>query len=228
MKKFMNSKKGLSLGVLALTASLAVGSAMAYFTDTDHAENQITIGKVDIDLEEKEWDKLTPEEKTDITPNKEITKDPQVTNIGINDAFVFVTVEVPVADVITANDDGTKNPKAVTELFSWKTNEGWTRFGEVKDVTNEVGVVLAHEYSYVYGTDSTCTALKKGVATPKLFNSVKFANVIEGQTMADGTLLEEKTLNINLKAYGIQTTDLTEKDVTDPASVWQVLSNQTK
>ena len=96
---------------------------------------------------------MPEKEKQDITPNKKLIKDPKVTNVGINDAFVFVTVQVPVADVITANQDGSRNPKALTELYSWTVNSGWTRMGNAADIKNESNVVVAHEYKYVYGTE---------------------------------------------------------------------------
>ena len=222
------SKKQAFLLCLALAAILLAGSAAAYFTDREQVKNHLTIGKVDITLTEPKWDAVPEKEKQDITPNKKLIKDPKVTNVGINDAFVFVTVQVPVADVITANQDGSRNPKALTELYSWTVNSGWTRMGNAADIKNESNVVVAHEYKYVYGTESACTALAKGITTPELFSSVTFANVIEGEKMPDGTAREEAATDIDLKAFAIQTTDLTEKDVTDPANVWKIFETQNK
>lgn len=224
----LNKKKNIAtiLGLLSLL--LMVGSAAAYFTDMEEAKNHLTIGKVDITLTEPKWDDLPQKEKEDITPNKTLIKDPKVTNTGINDAFVFVSVEVPVANVITAKEDGGRNSKALTELFSWTVNSGWVRIGDIQDVKNENDLVTAHRYLYVYGSSETCTPLKKDAVTPELFSQVVFANVIEGEVLPDGTPMETSAQDINLRAYAIQTTDLTDRDVSDPASVWKVFENQNK
>lgn len=225
MKKI---KKQIVTGMGIMSLMLMVGSAAAYFTDVEEAKNHLTIGKVDITLTEPKWDGLPEKEKEDITPNKTLIKDPKITNTGINDAFIFVSAQVPVADVITAKEDGGRNEKALTELFSWTVNEGWTQLGDREEVKNENNVVMAHRYLYVYGNQETCTALKKGAVTPELFSQVTFANVIEGEHLPDGTPMEQSEADIDLKAYAIQTTDLTGKDVTDPASVWKVFENQNK
>ena len=86
------SKKQAFLLCLALAAILLAGSAAAYFTDREQVKNHLTIGKVDITLTEPKWDAVPEKEKQDITPNKKLIKDPKVTNVGINDTFVFVTV----------------------------------------------------------------------------------------------------------------------------------------
>ena len=52
--------------------------------------------------------------------------------------------------------------------------------------------------------------------------------MIEGEKMPDGTAMEEAATDIDLKAFAIQTTDLTEKDVTDPANVWKIFETQNK
>ena len=45
--------------VVCMLAIMLVGASLAYFTDTDEATNTFTMGKVDIDLTEPEWDKKT-------------------------------------------------------------------------------------------------------------------------------------------------------------------------
>lgn len=194
----------------ALAGTLAIGGVMAYFTDGDTTTNTFTVGKISLDLEEPNWE--PPE---NITPNQEIKKDPQITNTGNNSEFVFVEVIVPYKNVVTANEDGTKNNAAERELFTYTVNQGWTEMGTgTKDTRN--GTVL---HRYVYGTSTACTPLAKDQTTPTLFDSVKFINVIEGQG------LEESTQHIVVNAYGIQTTDI-NGGVTSPTEVWEVLSNQ--
>ena len=121
----MRKNRKLTAGILgAMALLLATGSTLAYFTDKEQASNRITIGKVDITLTEPKWDALSESDKQNITPGKELVKDPTVTNTGINDAFVFLKVKVPAAELVTANADGTKNKAAVHELYSWNVNTG--------------------------------------------------------------------------------------------------------
>lgn len=225
----MRKNRKLTAGILgAMALLMATGSTLAYFTDKEQASNRITIGKVDITLTEPKWDALSESDKQNITPGKELVKDPTVTNTGINDAFVFLKVKVPAAELVTANADGTKNKAAVHELYSWEVNTGWTQVGDSINVTNEAGKIVGVEYLYVYGSRSACTSLAKNKVTPELFSSVTFLNVIEGQTLTDTTPLEEAETVIDIQAFAIQTTDLTADDVTSPTEVWNVLSNQNK
>lgn len=222
----MKTNKKVTAGILgALTLAMVTGSAMAYFTDTEQAANHITIGKVDISLTEPKWDNVPDKEKENIVPGKQLVKDPTITNTGINDAFVFMKVKVPAAELITANEDGTKNEKALKQLYSWNVNKGWVQLGDAKAVT-ENGKTTAFEYLYAYGSNAACTALVKSASTTPLFDKVTFLNVIEGQTFADGKGLEESETEIDVQAFAIQTTDLTSNDVTTPSAVWQVLANQ--
>ena len=216
----MRKSKKMTAGILgALTLVMVTGSAMAYFTDSEQAKNHITIGKVDISLTEPNWDKVPDKEKENIVPGKELVKDPTITNTGINDAFVFMKVTVPAAELVT------KNEKALKQLYSWEINKGWIQLGDAKAVT-ENGKTTAFEYIYAYGSNASCSALAKNVSTSALFDKITFLNVIEGQQFADGTGLEESETEINVQAYAIQTTDLTSNDVTTPSAVWQVLANQ--
>ena len=208
---YMNKKKvKATVATMAMVGVLAAGGIMAYFTDADTATNTFSLGKVSLDLQEPNW-----EPPQNITPNQEITKDPQVKNDGVNEEFVFLTVDVPYANIVTANADGTKNAAADTELFSYTVNAGWKELGAAQKDTAK-GVV---RHTYVYGTDTACTALAKDAVTPALFSSVTFCNAVEDQN------LETSTKEILLNAYGIQTTDI-NGGTTVPAEVWEVIQNQ--
>lgn len=219
-------KKTLKTAVAcaSLAGLLAIGGISAYFTDGDTATNTFTVGKVQIDLQEPHWD---PDLAKDITPLQELKKDPQIKNDGINDAYVFLQVVVPYANVTVAQQDGTKAPaKADTELFSYDVKDGWVEIGdgqkdpEAKTVT----------HLYAYGTNTEMTALAKDAVTGSLFDWVRFANVVEDEG------LEATTQNIKVNAYAIQTDNINDgKDDLDgvnndgkvaPADVWAVLSTQ--
>lgn len=222
------NKKNYVIAV-ALIAVMAVGGIAAYFTSTDQATNTWTVGKVKIDLTEPEYDENNEEEAKDMTPNKEIHKDPQVTNTGNNDTFVFMKVTIPKANVIVANQDGTRQEAAVQELFDYQWNDGWTV------VSSDDSESDYNTYVVAYASGDTCTSLGEQATTPVLFKNasgahidtpnqvsiITFKNVIEGQG------LEEKTLTIDVKAFAIQTTDLGTDNTNSPAEVWNILYKQT-
>ena len=113
-----------------------------------------------------------------------------------------------------ANEDGTRKPAAETELYYYTVNSGWAEIATIKDAATKTVTHL-----YVYGTADKCTALKKDVTTPTLFDTVTFANIVEDQG------LEEATLDIVVNAYGIQTSDV-NGGTTDPDMIWAVIDNQ--
>ena len=139
------------LGAAALVTVLFAGSVSAYFTDQDEKVNTFTVGKVTIELEEPKWEKKPddngnkiPDEAERMTPNQTIIKDPQVKNTGNNDAFIYMTVEVPCRQIISVNNDGTRNPLAMRACRSlvrgttgtrsscpclyrswWRASHGW-------------------------------------------------------------------------------------------------------
>ncbi len=89
-------KKILSLALAASLAAVAiVGSSLAYFTDKEEKTNILTIGNVDITLTEPNWDAAGAEEAKEMYPGEAVAKDPTVTNVGANPAFVRVKVEWP-------------------------------------------------------------------------------------------------------------------------------------
>lgn len=205
-------RKNLLLGA-CLAGVLAVGGIFAYFTDTDSAANVFTVGKVEVDLTEPEYD-AHPEDHKDLTPDKVLDKDPKVTNTGINDVFVFMEVTIPKATVSTAAENGSQNPAANQELFTYEVSEGWVQV--VKDDKAD-----GCRYVYAYSTGQNCSVLKSEKTTPPLFKDgkIRFINVIEGQG------LEEESLELPVEVYGIQATDL-NGGKTDPAGVWAILETQ--
>ena len=196
---------------------LFAGSVSAYFTDQDEKVNTFTVGKVTIELEEPKWEKKPddngnkiPDEAERMTPNQTIIKDPQVKNTGNNDALIYMTVEVPCRQIISVNNDGTRNPLAMRELYNYQVDNSWELLGTV-DVSDESGKKVAVKHLYAYaGAQET---------TKPLFNQVTFINAMEGQG------LEENTYKINIQAYGIQTTDL-NGGTKDAAEIWNIITNQ--
>ena len=214
-----NKKAKLSVVALALVACLMIVGISAYLTATDSAQNTFTVGEVKLDLIEPEYPGNDDPEVKDITPNQEIAKDPQINNNGTNDEFVFLTVEVPVAEVVTAAADGSllnNGEAARTQLFTLNgLSDKWALVEQ--DLTGET----SNKYVYAYVGDDAAEldALAKGETTPALFTSVTLVNVIEGEVEAG------VAQHININAYGIQTENI-NGDQTAPAAVWEVICNQ--
>lgn len=207
MKK-LNLRKVAIAG--ALIAILAVGSAVAFFTDRDNKVNQFTVGNISIQLQEPNWN---ADNGKNLTPNKTIKKDPQITNDGPNDAFVFLQVKVPVANVKTAAADGSLQQAKSQDLFAYTVNENWTEVSKKSSADSTTYV-----YAYV-GADGTMKTLAPGKTTNALFDSVTFLNLVEGQ-IDEGT-----KISVDIDAYGIQTTDL---GTTAPAEVLKLIQTQNK
>ena len=112
----MMKHKKVILGAVVLSAvllTLMIGGTLAYFTVYDSVDNNLTIGNVNIVLTEPEFPE-EPESRI-IVPFSTIPKDPQVTNVGKNNAFVFIRLTVPKGEIEPVNDDGSlKYPDSVT------------------------------------------------------------------------------------------------------------------
>lgn len=209
----MNTKKKKQnklLLLLLLICVIAVAGISAYFTATDTKTNVFEVGKVSIDLQEPSWNGEIP-----TTPNQTVPKDPQILNDGKSDAYVYLTVDVPYANVVTAGLDGTKNTQADNELFNYTVNEGWVEVGTAEKVESES--VYRHVYAYA-SNSATLSVLNPNATTAALFNEIKFANVVEAQG------LELTDLDVVVNAYGIQT-EIVGDNIT-PDYVWKVIVNQ--
>lgn len=167
-------------GILCLAS---VGGVSAYLTDYEKVSNEFTVGKVDIELKEPEW---KPEENKKIEPSKVIHKDPQITNTGTNDAFVYMEVSIPMANVEAAAENGERLGKKVQELFYFEAKDNWMQLSVQNTESRRT-------YTYAYKK-----ILKPQETSEALFDTVKFLNLIEGQ-------LDGQTFEIPVRAYAIQT-----------------------
>lgn len=172
-------KAALMAGILCLAS---LGGVAAYLTDYDKADNSFTVGQVEIKLQEPDWD---PEEHTKIEPGKEISKDPQIKNTGVNDAFVYLEISVPMAEVTAADQDGNRLEHKMQELFSFRSGEKWTNLS-----AEAVGDHMVYVYTYN-------DILKPQELTEPLFETINFLNIIEGQ-------LDAQQLSVPVRAYAIQ------------------------
>lgn len=190
----MKKKTKMALCAASIIGVVGISGAFAYLTDTETANNTFTVGKVDIELQEPSWVETNAQ---DMAANATIAKDPQVKNVGVNDAYVYLKVTVPVETVITTQADGTRNTEAPTQLFTYVVNEGWSEITSAKEQNLTDG---SGTYTYVYYYER---AIAANETTPTLFDEVTFANVIEGE-------VDTTTQTITVDAYAIQSENLTE------------------
>ena len=191
----------------AIVLAMAIGGTALYLTDNDSATNTVNVGDVKVDLTEPNW-----EDTEDVVPNQELAKDPQVTNTGVNDAIVFMTLEVPVANITVTADDGTKGTKTNSELFWFKdSTDGASTHANNFDSnwahldTRDTGATLTgatRTYVFAYKT-----AVAKDETTTPLFDKIQVKNFIENEIAAGATE------QIQLKTYAIQASNILENNV---------------
>lgn len=182
-------KKIISLCLVAALAVVAIaGTSLAYFTDKDEKTNTFTLGNVDIELTEKNW--ATP---AAAVPDVEYAKDPVVTNIGANDAWIRVDVTLSDAAAFTAAAARHQITDLAT-IFADHDETKWTLAGA--PVYDKEADTLT--YSYYYNT-----VLSVDASTEPLFTSVTIPAVFDNDDMeaigADFT--------IDVTAHAIQTAD---------------------
>lgn len=197
--KIRNKKKTGIITLAALAGISIIGSSVAYFTSTNTKENPLTVGSVRTVLHEDRWDDLAdtdhngiPDMAEDIIPNKTIPKDPTIENTGKNPAWVYLEVKIPIVNVITAKENGSRNPKADTELYLFTPDlDHWRQLSKIieEDTEGKKNAV------YVFGYE---TVLDPGQFTKELFKEVQFCNAIEEQG------LEDTNQNITVKSIAIQ------------------------
>ena len=228
------------LAAICLLALLSLGGTMAYMTDHESAENRFTVGKVDFNLYERNWDGERPdgtyatssnatssnatssnalgmEQAENMYAGMEINKDPAIKNNSKNDAYLRMTVKVPVATVSTADRDGNLVDGGIqkeTELFSYELNP----YCGMKPVsywpTVENGF---HVYEYMYTGDGYHEIpVPAGHNIPPLFHTVTFANVVDGE-------INEETEFIYVDFKAIQSGGFDT-----PEDAWRAYANQSQ
>ena len=177
-------KRILLLGLTAAVGCSTFGLTMAYMSDKDQATNVITVGDVTVDLTETNW---KPETGVNILPRTEVAKNPEVTNTGSVDAWVFLKVRSPKKNIITVdNKTKRKKPAADVELFSFTPNSKW----ELVSKTDK-----GSEVEYVYGYKDIVKTKEK---TQSLFDSVTMVNYLEG------SIDKKEKLTLPVEAMAVQ------------------------
>ena len=212
----MYKKKLWAIAAVLLAAVIATGVA-AWLSDGDTATNAITTGKVDIRLLQTAW---VGGQGRDVKPNTVLTKDPHIQNVGLNDAYVFIQVDMAALPEGTLVHSGTSTARAGsgTPLFTTQTGSGLA-------FDNANWTLTAHALTngritqvYAYAKNNVMTPLTRGQTTTPVFEKVRLANV------TDISQLRSVNPNIVVTAYAIQTTEL-DGGVTAPLEVWNIVTN---
>ena len=209
MKKSNKTMKRIvSLGlIVGILASVGIG---AYLTSTDVKEDVYTVGNVQAEIVAVGDMELA--NAGHILPNTTHQYERAAMNTGINDAYVFMTVTIPVVETYQSADDGTNSSiKDYIQLFApeaisseWKlVDTGILGMSSIWSV-DMVGIDYAHDthcvfhaedgdptaITYIYGyvgdnADGSLKALASGETTSNLFDELTVANFSNYRSFVD-------------------------------------------
>lgn len=169
--------RGAIAGAMAVACAGGALGALAFFTDTDKAVNDLDIAEdLKIEVVEPEWDAHPdedgngiPDVAENLVPKQTIAKDPAVHNKSDYDAYIYAEVSVPMHSMVV---DKASNKAVYHELFSYEVLPGWT----LVDERLEDGQMVR-----TYAWDSI---LAGGATTGNIFDEVTVANMVSSQGFA--------------------------------------------
>lgn len=148
---------------LVISVILVTHLTISYLMDYERADNIITIGKVDLELSEGSFP-----ESSIISPGGTLTKAPMITNNGINDEYVFLTIAVPkkYVTLLYEKNEGTEHKEgekvagypAEVEIFKIIANGETVANGGNVDIIPDSNTPKKVEFSYHKGNSSTSAA----------------------------------------------------------------------
>lgn len=166
-------KKTILVAAIAvmLVAALVVGGTLAYFTDTDDANNTFTVGNVKIALDEQQKGENgleAFEQNKTLVPGKSndgnaVSKIVTVKNTGANDAWVWVELKIPA--YLVSNEYPTDESKNALHWNSYGCFNKEYNKGNYWSLATSDGIVGADKKV----TDSNMVAVEDG-----LWNDYKY------------------------------------------------------
>ena len=203
-----NSRKRLVIAGVAAAVlcgvALTIGGINAYLTDTESVTNTFSIGEVTVDTMEPNYPGNGTDATEDLLPLEEVPKDPCIKNTGKNRIVVFEQVDIPMAEIITADENGTRFPLSNVEIFGFRTTDGtynsshaeWVEIHEIylDENEEEVAAEIATTVRRIYGYS---TVLEEDEITTPVFDVVRLANIVEGQ-------VDNSVQSIVVTTYAIQ------------------------
>ena len=132
----MTKRKLLSACLILILISIMGVGTLAFFTDEEKADNIITSGNIDIQLNEwtgeidGEGNKILFEDVKGVMPGVTVPKIVEVENIGDNEAYVRISAE----KIITLAQEGEADLDLITmdfDLENWTYKDGFYYYNEV-------------------------------------------------------------------------------------------------
>lgn len=173
-------KKILSVCLVAVIAVMAIaGASLAYFTDTKTEVNTFTVGNVEIELVEENWD-----EPQNVAPGMTYAKDPVVNNVGTNDAWIRVDVTLSDAAAFTAAAEK-HNITDLATVFAIADDfdEKWVLVSEPALDEDEDTLTYSYYYLDKLASDASTDALFSSVTIPAAFDNEDMSAIGEDFTI---------------------------------------------
>ncbi len=167
-------KKILTICLVAVLAILAIaGATLAYFTDNEETTNTFTLGNVDITLTESAWT-----EPETVLPAITYAKNPVVTNVGDNPAWI--KVEVTLSDATAFKAAAQKHGIVdLTTVFAVEDDfeEKWMLADVKQPTASDDTLTYAYYYKTLLEKTEDTGALFTSVTLPKQFNNADMAAI---------------------------------------------------
>lgn len=171
-KTTTNKKRSTAVLSIILVAVIILGATLAYlFSKTDPVENVFTFAdNIKAELDEPNWD---PDEALNLTPDKTLLKDPQITNTSENGIVEYAAIKLTWLDGagnliddeelrdLDGNEDTANGMKDMDRLLSLIDIE-WSSNWSIKD-----GTAKSNEQVHVYNKE-----LPQGVTSDPIFYSI--------------------------------------------------------
>lgn len=227
---------GVIVVAVLLAFCTAVGGTSAFMMSKDAKVNSFEVGEVKISVLEPAWEEGTA--ASALEPGQLIDKDPVIKNIGVNDAFVFMVLDLPkIMGVMLFDENGNlkrTSQSQGTVLFEPQLTIGydeyWVKIDET-NLNNPDTEYLRQVWAYAgsqgdndlgtaavpQGNSFAMKLLAPGESTLPLFEAVRYVRAVEGQGLTD------KRFNLEVYGYAIQAENLGTEN---PAEVWDILYGQ--
>lgn len=230
-----DTKKKLFVALILFMLLFGVlWGVLGSLTDIDQNYDVYTIGNVEIKIVSNDGNSSLG----NLLPNSTVPYGIAAKNVGINDAYVFMTITVPCENAIWTNENGVSMEKNLTQILSYYSNTagitsewklvdvGCVGEDEILDVshiqnnTADYGVVSGNTITFVYGyigdnEDGALEALKPDYTTSSLIDYLKLANVNNPASLSG---------EITTKLYGIQVTKL-DGGLDEVDAVWDIIND---
>ncbi|WP_286680060.1 BsaA family SipW-dependent biofilm matrix protein [Tepidanaerobacter sp. EBM-49] len=152
-------RKNLLIGLLvfSLAALLVVGGTMAWFTDSQTADNKFTAGTVAIEIDEHDFQDIT-----NWNPGDTTNKDVSIKSTGSKGTYVRVKL-TPVWGALDGDDFIEADPALpttnvtlnISDSTKWIYSDGWYYYSEIMSQDEETDLLLDSVTIAGLGTDNS-------------------------------------------------------------------------